>query len=111
MSDRAVRQALHSEFQFHPFKIAVVQELLQPDFALHQVSCETMIETLPQNEIVYFSDKAHIHLSEYRKYSLVSDTNPRELHNKPFHLEQRTIWQFGAHCKKKVTFLRKTIVL
>lgn len=65
MSDRSVRRVLQQEFQFHLYKIAVVQELSQRNFALRQAACETLVETLPQDGILFCSDEAQFHLSGY----------------------------------------------
>lgn len=47
MSDRSIQRVLHSEPQFSPHKIAVLEELLRQDFAVRPAACETLTETLP----------------------------------------------------------------
>ena len=39
LSDRTVRRILHNELQFHPYKLAVVQELTDRDFVAHETAC------------------------------------------------------------------------
>lgn len=47
-------RVLHSKFWFHPYKIAVVQKISQQDFVSRQATCETLLDTFPQE---LFSDE------------------------------------------------------
>jgi len=38
LSDRIVRRILHKDFNFHPYKIAIVQELSDRDMAKRRIS-------------------------------------------------------------------------
>lgn len=63
MSDRTVRRILDSELNFHPYKLAVVNELHERDFIARQNACEGLRENLPHDALVFFSDEAHFHIS------------------------------------------------
>jgi hypothetical protein len=78
-SDRSVRRILHDDLHFHPYKLAVVQELTERDFAARQHACEAFLETLPDDVLVFFSDEAHFHLSgcvNKQNVHYWSDNNP-----------------------------------
>ncbi|PNF23302.1 hypothetical protein B7P43_G17108 [Cryptotermes secundus] len=95
MSDCSVRRILHDDLHFHPYKLAVVQELTERDFAARQHACEVFLETLPDDALVFFSEEAHFHLSgcvNKQNMCYWSDNNPRELHERPLHCEHVTVW-------------------
>lgn len=85
------------------------------NFALRQTACETMIETLLLDPVVFSSDEAPYYLSGCKNRQNMrywSDFNPRELHQKPLHSERENV-----RCTlSKVQiiglyFLRRTIML
>ncbi|QQP34944.1 Transposable element Tc3 transposase, partial [Caligus rogercresseyi] len=85
LSDRSVRQILHDDLHYHPYKIAIVQELSVRDFTSRRNAYA----------IVYFSDEAHFHLTGCVKKQNMrywADTNPRELHERPLHSPKLTVW-------------------
>jgi hypothetical protein len=95
ISDRTVRRILHQDLKFHPYKLAVVQKLNPRDFVSRQRACEAIVENLPNNALVFFSDEAHFHLSgcvNKQNMRYWSGVNPRELHEKPLHAERVTVW-------------------
>jgi hypothetical protein len=92
MSDRSVRRILHDDLHFHPYKLAVVQEFTERDFAARQHACEAFLETLPDDALVFFSDEAHFYLSGCVNKQNWSDNYPRELNEKPLHCEGVTVW-------------------
>jgi hypothetical protein len=95
MSDHSVRRILHDVIHFHPYKLAVVQELTERDFAARQHACEAFLETLPVDAFVFFSDEAHFYLSRsvnMQNMRYWSDNYPRELHERPLHCERVTVW-------------------
>jgi len=61
ISNRSVRRILHQDLHFHPYKMVVVQELTQQAW-INRV-CEHLIERLPDDAVVIFSDEAHFHIS------------------------------------------------
>lgn len=95
LSDATVRRILHDDLQFHPYKLAVVQELTERDFVARQYACELLLDNLPQDAVVFFSDEAHFHISgcvNKQNMRYWSRENPRELHQKPLHCERVTVW-------------------
>ncbi|KAL1497172.1 hypothetical protein ABEB36_008172 [Hypothenemus hampei] len=95
ISVRSVRKILHDDLHFHPYKLAVVQELSERDFVTREHACEEFLERLPDDAIVFFSDEAHFHLSgcvNRQNMRYWSDANPRELHERPLHCERVTVW-------------------
>jgi hypothetical protein len=102
ISDRSFRRILHLDLKFHPYKIMVVQELLQRDWLNRQAACETILKNVPCDAVVLTSDEAHFHLSGYvnkQNFRYWARQNPRELHQRPLHSERVTVWcavaQFG----------------
>ena len=61
ISNRSVRRILHQDLHFHPYEMVVVQELTQQEW-INRV-CEHLIERLPDDAVVFFSDEAHFHIS------------------------------------------------
>ena len=55
ISDRTVRQILREELRFHPYKMAVVQQLTERDFNARQTACESLLEVVPPDALVFFS--------------------------------------------------------
>lgn len=95
ISDRSLRRILHSDLHFHPYKLAVVQELSARDFVTRQNACEAILENLPQDALVFFTDEAHFHLSgcvNRQNMRYWSNRNPRELHERPLHSQRLTVW-------------------
>lgn len=95
ISDRTVRRILHQDLQFHPYKLALVQKLHEPDFGARQNACEALHENLPDDAVVFFSDEAHFHISgcvNKQNMRYWTDHNPREIHETPLHCERVTVW-------------------
>ncbi|PNF42403.1 hypothetical protein B7P43_G01955 [Cryptotermes secundus] len=90
-----MRRILHEHLHFHPYKMVVVQELSPRDFQNRITACETLLETLPPDALVFFSDEAHFHLSGYvnkQNMRYWGGNNPRELHERPLHSDKVTVW-------------------
>ncbi|PNF29317.1 hypothetical protein B7P43_G07822 [Cryptotermes secundus] len=86
-----MHRTLHEHLNFHPYKRVVVQELSPHDLQ----KGETLLETLPPDALVFFSDEAHFHISGYvNKQNMCywSGNNPRELHERPLHSDKVTVW-------------------
>lgn len=95
MSDRSVRRILHQELHFHPYKIAIVQQLKPHDYANRQRFVEQMIDLMDDQKTLVMSDEAHFHLDGYvnkQNFRYWSDTNPQELHERPLHSAKLTVW-------------------
>ena len=87
LSARSVRRILHEQLNFHFYKLAMVQELNPRDFFARENACETLLGLL-DDTLVFFSDKAHFHLSgsvNKQNMRYWSPENPRELHQRPLH--------------------------
>lgn len=94
ISDTTVRRILHEDLKLHPYKLAVVQELTERDFVARQNACEMLINNLPEDAVVFFSDEAHFHISgcvNKQNMRYWCDVNPRELHQKPLNCERVTV--------------------
>lgn len=99
ISDRSVRRILHLDLKFHPYKLQVVQQLLERDLQARQTFCTQlleMIDTEPDflNNFM-MSDEAHFHLSGYvnkQNCRYWAPTNPNQIHERPLHSEKVTVW-------------------
>ncbi|PNF36602.1 hypothetical protein B7P43_G13844, partial [Cryptotermes secundus] len=95
ISNRSMLRILHEHLHFHPYKMIVVQELSPRDFQNQITACEMLLETLPPNALVFFSDEAHFHLSGYvskQNMCYWNGNNPRELHERPLQSGKVTVW-------------------
>lgn len=94
LSTRSVRRILHDELKFHPYKLAVVQELIPRDFVARENACEALL-AMPQGALVFFSDEAHFHLTgtvNKQNMRYWSPNNPRLMHQRPLHSPRVTVW-------------------
>ena len=72
--------------------MAIVQEQY---FTSRKNACEALLEKVPEDAIVYFSDEAHFHLTgcvNKQNMRYWADTNPHELHERPLHSPKVTVW-------------------
>ncbi|PNF24557.1 hypothetical protein B7P43_G05389 [Cryptotermes secundus] len=95
ISNRSMCRILHEHLHFHPYKMVFVQELSPREFHNRITACETLLENLPPDALVSFSDEAHFHLSGYvnnQNMRYLSSNNPRELHERPLHSDKVTVW-------------------
>ena len=94
LSDRSVRRILHKDLNFHPVKIATVQELSDHNMANRRISSEQLLKMLNGDGVintVLMTDEAHFHLSDYvnkQNYRYWAPENPQELHQRPLHSER-----------------------
>ena len=68
LSDRCVRRILHKDLNFHPYKIATVQELKYRDMANRRISSEQLLEMLNDDGVIVtllMTYEAHFNLSGY----------------------------------------------
>ena len=75
--------------------MAIVQELSERDFTSRTNACEALLEKVPADAFVFFSDEAHFHLSGYvnkQNMRYWADSNPRHLHQSPLHSPKVTVW-------------------
>jgi hypothetical protein len=90
ISDCSVGRILHLDFCFHPYKLMVMQELNERDWAKHKTLAKNILEMLTDDMVIVMSDEAHFHLSGYvnkQNFRYWSDKIPRQLHDRPLHCE------------------------
>lgn len=95
LSNRTVRRILHEDLHFHPYKMVITHELSQQDWQNRLQACETLIQNLPQDACVLFSDEAHFHISgsvNKQNMRYWSSENPRVIHKRPLHSDKVTVW-------------------
>jgi len=97
MSRRSLYRILHDELKFHLYKIMIVQQLAEWDFAQRRDFCENMLAILTEdaNAVVVMSDEAHFHLNGFvnkQNCRFWAAENPRELHQRPLHSWKVTVW-------------------
>jgi len=94
---RSLYRILHDKLKFHPYKIMIVQQLAEGDFAQCRDFCENALAilTVDANAVVMMSDEAHFHLNGFvnkQNCRFWAAENPRELHQRPLHSSKVTVW-------------------
>lgn len=97
INESTVRRILHKDLHYHPYKIQVCQQLSVGDYEQRRVFCETMLETMVNNENMIFlmSDEAHFHLNGFvnkQNCRYWCNENPQMLHESPLHSPKVTVW-------------------
>lgn len=97
ISDRSVRRILHKDLGFHPYKMAMVQQLNPGDYVKRLNFAREMEAIFDQNEniILFTTDEAHFHLNgtvNQQNYRYWSDENPKLMHERPLHSPKVTVW-------------------
>ena len=62
---------------------------------LIQTISEVLVDSLPNDALVFFSEEAHFHLSgcvNKQNMGCWSERNPRELHERSLHSDRVTVW-------------------
>ena len=75
LSDCSMRRILHKDFNFHPYKIAIVQELNDRNMANSRISSEQLLEMLNDDGVIstlLMIDEAHFHLSGYVNKKIIA---------------------------------------
>ena len=112
ISERTVRRIIREELRFHPYKTAVAQQLTERDFNARQTACKSLLEGLPPDAFVFFSDEVHFQIFgcvNKQNMRYWSRDNPRELHKKPLHCERVTVFVLlCGHLKSRLP--RRTLV-
>jgi hypothetical protein len=102
ISDLSVRQILHVDLHFHPYKMMVVQELNQRYWAYRIAFAQNVLVIVADDAAIALSDDAHFHFSgcvSKQNFCYWSDANPRQLHERPLHSERLTVWCcVGSFC-------------
>jgi hypothetical protein len=98
ISDRSVTRILRKNLNFHPYKIANIQELNDRDMANRTISSEQLLEMLDDDGVIttlLIIDEAHFHSSGYvnkQNYRYWAPKNPQQLHQCPSHSESLSVW-------------------
>ena len=89
ISDRSVRRILHLDLKFHPYKLQVVQQLLERDLQARQTFCTQLLEVIDTEpdflNNFMMSDEAHFHLSGYvnkQNCRHWAPTKPNQIHER-----------------------------
>lgn len=97
ISDRSVRRILHNDLGFHPYKMAMVQQLNPDDYVKRLNFARELRTILDQNEniILFTTDEAHFHLNgtvNQQNCRYWSDENPKLMHERQSHSPKVTVW-------------------
>lgn len=97
LSNRTVRRILHTDLKFHPYKMAIVQQLNPGDYVQRLHFSREMEAIFEQNEnlILFMSDEAHFHLNgtvNQQNCRYWASENPKILHERPLHSPKVTVW-------------------
>jgi hypothetical protein len=85
------------DLNFHPYKIAIFQELSDRDMASRRICSEQLLEMLNDDGVistVLMTDKVHFRLSgcvNKQNYRYWAPENTQELHQRPLHSERLTV--------------------
>jgi len=97
MSESTVRQILHKDLGFHPYKMMIVQTLNEGDYQQRLASAKLMLEIIEEHEnaIIMMSDEAHFHLNgsvNKQNFQYWAPQNSHEVHERPLHSPKVTVW-------------------
>jgi len=88
LSSRALCQILHSDLNFHLYKVQIIQELKSTDLYNRTTFCREMLTRIDDNENfirnVWMSDVAHFHLDGFvnkQNCRYWSEENCRQFHH------------------------------
>lgn len=91
----SVRRILHFDLKFHPYKMMVVQELLERDYENRKNCSEKILEKVSKNSVLITSDEAHFHLNGFvnkQNFRYWSEQNPCNLMEQSLHCKRVTVW-------------------
>ncbi|CAK1589781.1 unnamed protein product [Parnassius mnemosyne] len=98
ISKSTLQVIMRKKLKLHPYKIQIVQDLLESDFELRKTYAETMLlrfKTATRMGNIFFSDEAHFHIGGYvnkQNFRYWDIFNPRKLHEEPLHKPKVTVW-------------------
>ena len=77
----------------YPYKMMLSKELCKRDIETRRALCLEIQQHVPHATAVLFSDEAHFHLcGTVNKQNFRLENSPRELHERPLHCPQMTVW-------------------
>ena len=94
LSNRTVRRILHEDLALHPYRPPDAHELKPDTWDKRLDASRTMLQRIPENDIVICSDEAHFHLygTANHQNDRWSTANPRVLHERPLHCPRVTVF-------------------
>lgn len=84
MSDRTIRRILYLHLKFHPFKIMIVQELIERDWENRMACWEAILKNVFANAVLFSDNKVHFHLKvtfNKQNYGYWVENNPHQLYD------------------------------
>ena len=77
----------------HPYKMMFSKELCKRDIETRRALCLEIQQHVPHATAVLFSDESHFHLrGTVNKQNFRLEKSPCELHERPLHCPQVTVW-------------------
>ena len=97
ISQSSVRQILHKDLGFHPYKMMIVQTLNKGDYQQRSAFAQLMLEIIEEHKdmIIMMSDEAHFHLNgsvNKQNFQYWAPQNSHEVHERPLHSPKVTVW-------------------
>jgi len=97
MSDGTVRQILHEDLNFHPYKMVMVQAINDQDTENQETVYEVLLNALDNDNLnhVLMTDEANFHLCgnvSSQNSCYWATENPRDIHQKPLLSEKVIVW-------------------
>lgn len=97
MKRTSLRRIIKRELHFHPYKLAIVQQLQPNDYRQRSSFALEMLSLFEVNEdmVLLMSDEAHFHLNGYvnrQNCRYYAAENPQRLHERPLHSPKVTVW-------------------
>jgi len=97
ISQSSVRQILHKDLGFHPYKMMIVQTLNKGDYQQRSAFAQLMLEIIEEHKdmIIMMSDEAHFHLNgsvNKQNFQYWAPQNPHEVHERPMHSPKVMVW-------------------
>ena len=81
----------------HPYKMMLSKELCKRDIETRRALCLEIQQHVSHATAVLFSNEAHFHLcGTVNKQNFRLENSPRELHERPLHCPQVTVWRAVA---------------
>lgn len=87
------------DLQFHSYKLIVVQELSERDYANWYASAKAILQNVSHNVSVLSSDEMYVHLLgcvNRQNFCYWDPTNPKQFHEHPLHSEIVNLWSTVA---------------
>jgi hypothetical protein len=90
-----MRRIFQKDLNFHPYKITVVQELIDRDMAIRTTAAELLIGILSDDIIILMTNETYFHLSDCvnkQNFRYWSEESPQQLHPHSLHSGRVPLW-------------------